>query len=28
PSGVGPVNINDHLQGYIGDKKLLDFQVK
>lgn len=28
PSGVGPVKINDHLQGYIGDKKLLDFYVK
>jgi len=28
PSGVGPVSIDDHLQGYIGDKKLLDFYVK
>jgi len=28
PSGVGPVSINDHLQGYIEDKKLLDFKVK
>ncbi|MCP9610784.1 fumarylacetoacetate hydrolase family protein [Coprobacter tertius] len=28
PSGVRPVKINDHLQGYIGDKKLLDFYVK
>lgn len=28
PSGVGPVKINDHLQGYIDDRKLLDFRVK
>ena len=28
PSGVGPVKINDHLTGYIGDEKLLDFRVK
>lgn len=28
PAGVGAVAINDHLQGYIGDKKLLDFYVK
>jgi 2-keto-4-pentenoate hydratase/2-oxohepta-3-ene-1,7-dioic acid hydratase (catechol pathway) len=28
PSGVGPVHINDHLQGFIGNKKLLDFHVK
>lgn len=28
PAGVGPVSINDRLQGYIGDKKLLDFYVK
>lgn len=28
PSGVGPVKINDHLQGYINDRKLLDFHVK
>lgn len=28
PAGVGPVSINDHLQGYIEDKKLLDFKVK
>lgn len=28
PSGVGPVKINDHLQGYLGDLKLLDFHVK
>lgn len=28
PVGVGPVRINDHLQGYIGERKLLDFYVK
>jgi fumarylpyruvate hydrolase len=28
PCGVGPVNINDRLQGYIGQHKLLDFHVK
>jgi 2-keto-4-pentenoate hydratase/2-oxohepta-3-ene-1,7-dioic acid hydratase in catechol pathway len=28
PSGIGPVVINDHLQGYIEDTKLLDFKVK
>jgi 2-keto-4-pentenoate hydratase/2-oxohepta-3-ene-1,7-dioic acid hydratase in catechol pathway len=28
PSGVGGLNINNHLQGYIGDMKLLDFLVK
>ncbi len=28
PMGVGPVHINDHLQGYIGEEKLLDFWVK
>ncbi len=28
PSGVGPVKINDHLQGYLGETKLLDFHVK
>ena len=28
PAGVGPVNRNDHLEAYIGDKKLLDFYVK
>ncbi len=28
PSGVGPVKINDHLQGFIGEQKLLDFHVK
>ncbi len=28
PAGVGPVHIGDHLQGYIGERKLLDFNVK
>lgn len=28
PSGVGPVKINDHIQGYVENEKLLDFQVK
>ena len=28
PAGIGPVGINDHLQGYIEDKKLMDFRVK
>jgi len=28
PVGIGKININDHLQGYIREKKLLDFQAK
>ncbi|MGM9758572.1 MAG: fumarylacetoacetate hydrolase family protein [Parabacteroides sp.] len=28
PVGVGPVHIDDHLQGYIGEQKLLDFYVR
>ena len=28
PSGVGPVKINDRLQAYIGDQKLMDFMIK
>lgn len=28
PAGVGPVKIDDHLVGYIEDKKMLDFRVK
>ena len=28
PSGVGPVAIGDHLEGFIGDKRLLDFYIK
>jgi len=28
PAGVGPVKIGDHLEGFIGKEKLLDFEVK
>lgn len=28
PAGIGPVAIDDHLQGYLEDRKLLDFRVK
>jgi acylpyruvate hydrolase len=28
PEGVGPVQIGDRLEGYIEDKKLLDFEIK
>jgi 2-keto-4-pentenoate hydratase/2-oxohepta-3-ene-1,7-dioic acid hydratase in catechol pathway len=28
PAGVGPVKIDDHLQGYMEGRKLLDFKVK
>jgi 2-keto-4-pentenoate hydratase/2-oxohepta-3-ene-1,7-dioic acid hydratase in catechol pathway len=28
PAGAGPVRINDHLTGYLGDRKLLDFYVR
>lgn len=28
PSGVGPVNIGDRLEGFLGGEKLLDFFVK
>lgn len=28
PAGVGPVRIDDHLEGYIGPRKLLDFYVR
>lgn len=28
PAGVGKVQVGDHLEGYIEDKKLLDFEVK
>lgn len=28
PVGVGPVRINDHLTGYLGEHKLLDFHIK
>jgi 2-keto-4-pentenoate hydratase/2-oxohepta-3-ene-1,7-dioic acid hydratase in catechol pathway len=28
PAGVGPVHINDHLEGFLKDEKVLDFRVK
>ena len=28
PVGVGPVHIDDHLEGYIEDRKVLDFRCK
>ena len=28
PVGVGPVSIGDHLEGYLEDRKLLDFWVR
>lgn len=28
PAGVGPVSIGDHLEAYIEDQKLLDFNIK
>ena len=28
PAGVGGIHINDHLQGYIGEQKLLDFYIR
>jgi 2-keto-4-pentenoate hydratase/2-oxohepta-3-ene-1,7-dioic acid hydratase in catechol pathway len=28
PKGVGPVNINDHLTGFIGNEEVLNFRVK
>lgn len=28
PVGVGPVSIGDHLEGYLGEWKLLDFHVR
>ena len=28
PVGVGPVSIGDHLEGYLGERKLLDFNVR
>lgn len=28
PQGVGPIQIGDRLEGYVEDKKLLDFEVK
>lgn len=28
PAGIGPVNVNDRLVGYIGEQKVLEFNVK
>ncbi len=28
PAGVGSVKIDDHLEGYLGNKKLLDFNIR
>ncbi len=28
PAGVGPVLIGDHLEGFIGDRKMIDLKVK
>ena len=28
PAGVGPVNIDDHLVGYVEDRRVLEFNVK
>lgn len=28
PVGIGPVSIGDHLEGYLGERKLLDFHVR
>lgn len=28
PAGVGPVAINDHITGYINDRKVLEFNIK
>ncbi len=28
PAGVGPVNIDDHLEGYVEERKVLEFNVK
>ena len=28
PAGVGPVQIDDHLEGYLEDRKVLDFRCK
>ncbi|MCJ8164638.1 fumarylacetoacetate hydrolase family protein [Pontibacter sp. E15-1] len=28
PQGVGPVQLGDRLEGYVEDKKLLDFEIK
>ena len=28
PAGVGPVQIGDHLIGYLEDKKIIDLNIK
>jgi 2-keto-4-pentenoate hydratase/2-oxohepta-3-ene-1,7-dioic acid hydratase in catechol pathway len=28
PKGVGPTKIDDHFEAFIGDEKLLEFNVK
>ena len=28
PSGVGPMRINDRFEGYIGERKVIDFRIK
>lgn len=28
PAGVAPVSIGQHLQGYLGEEKLLDFYIR
>lgn len=28
PAGVGPVQVGDHLEAYLGDRKMLDFYVR
>jgi 2-keto-4-pentenoate hydratase/2-oxohepta-3-ene-1,7-dioic acid hydratase in catechol pathway len=28
PAGVGKINVGDHLEGFIENKKLLDFEIK
>ena len=28
PSGVGPVHIGQHLQGYLQERKVLDFNIR
>ena len=28
PAGIGPVSIGDHIEGYLADKKVLDFYCR
>jgi len=28
PAGVGPVKIGDHMEAFLGDRKMMDFYVK